>query len=141
MKIQGANPLLPNGPVRRAGGPGRRPDSAFAGHLSGSEEPAAGKSVGIAAPTAVESLLALQEVPEDPKRRRRAVKRGQELLDRLDGIRIALLSGALPQDQLRSLAETLKSRREPVGDPRLAEILEEIEIRAAVELAKLEQIQ
>ena len=141
MKIQGANPLLPNGPVRRAGGPGRRPDSAFAGHLSGGEEPAAGKSVGIATPTAVESLLALQEVPEDPKRRRRAVKRGQELLDRLDGIRIALLSGALPQDQLRSLAETLKSRREPIGDPKLAEILEEIEIRAAVELAKLEHIQ
>jgi len=141
MKILGPNPLVPNSAVRRAGRGERRPGVEFAGHLPAGEETSTARSVGIGASPAVDSLLALQEVPEDPGRRRRAMKRGQELLDRLDEIRIALLSGRLPQDQLQKLAESLKTRKESVGDPKLAQILDEIEIRAAVELAKLEQIQ
>jgi hypothetical protein len=141
MKINGPNPLLPNGAVRRTGKAEQRRGPGFAGHLSSGEETTAARSVGIGATPGVDSLLALQEVAEDPRRRRRAMQRGQELLDRLDEIRIALLSGRMPQEQLQKLAESLKGRRETVADPKLAQILEEIEIRAAVELAKLEQIQ
>jgi len=141
MKINGPNPLLPNAQVRRTGRTERRPEAGFAGHLPGGEETTTARSVGISSTPGIDSLLALQEVSEDPRRRRRAMKRGQELLDRLDAIRIALLSGHPPKEQLQKLAEALKSRKEPVADPRLAEILDEIEIRAAVELAKLEQIQ
>jgi hypothetical protein len=141
MKINGPNPLLPNSAIRRTGRTDRRPGTEFAGHLPGSEDAGTAKSVGVGANTAIESLLSLQEVAEDPRRRKRAMKRGMDLLDRLDDIRIALLSGRMPQEQLQRLAEVLKTRKEPVGDPRLAQILDEIEIRAAVELAKLEQIQ
>lgn len=141
MKINGPNPLMPNSPVRRTGRGERRHGAEFAGHLPSGEEQGTTRSVGIGASPAIDSLLALQEVPEDPRRRRRAMKRGQELLDRLDDIRIALLSGRMPQEQLQKLAEALKERKEAVSDPKLAQILDEIEIRAAVELAKLEQIQ
>jgi hypothetical protein len=141
MKIVGPNPMLSSSTIRRTGRTDRRPGADFAGHLSPTEEQASAPSVGISSTPAIDALLSLQEVPEDPRRRRRAMQRGLDLLDRLDDIRIALLSGGLPQEQLQRLAEALKGRKEPVADPRLAQILDEIEIRAAVELAKLEQIQ
>lgn len=141
MKINGPNPLVPNSAIRRTGRADRRPGAEFAGHLPGGEDTSTAKSVGVGAAQTIESLLSLQEVGEDPRRRKRAMQRGLDLLDRLDDIRIALLSGGMPKEQLQRLAEALKTRKEPVADPRLAQILDEIEIRAAVELAKLEQIQ
>ncbi len=141
MKITGANPLVPNSAIRRTSRTERRAGPEFSGHLSAGEETPSATGVSLGTTPAVDALLALQEVPEDPRRRRRAVKRGQELLDRLDDIRIALLSGHMPKEQLQRLAEAMKGRRDTVTDPKLAQILDEIEIRAAVELAKLEQIQ
>jgi hypothetical protein len=141
MKIVGPNPMLPNSAIRRTGRTDRRPGADFAGHLQPGEEATMAPSVGVGSTPTIDSLLSLQEVPEDPRRRRRAMQRGMDLLDRLDDIRIALLSGGMPQEQLKRLAEALKGRKESVADPKLAQILDEIEIRAAVELAKLEQIQ
>lgn len=86
----------------------------------------------------VGALLALQEVDgylNDPQQ---ATRRGHYLLDRLEDIRHALLAGAIPRDRLRSLVEAAREQRPAVEDPRLAEILAEIELRAAVELAKLD---
>jgi hypothetical protein len=37
------------------------------------------------------------------------------------------------------LGKLVRDRRDGAGDPRLAGLLDEIELRAAVELAKLEQ--
>lgn len=58
-------------------------------------------------------------------------------LEQLDDLRHALLIGALPLIQLERLARNLAVRRGDVADPRLAEVVGEIELRAAVELAKL----
>ena len=44
---------------------------------------------------AVDSLLALQEVPDATARRREAKRRGESLLEQLDEIRLDLLSGTL----------------------------------------------
>ena len=52
-------------------------------------------------------------------------------------IRHALLSGGLPESRLNALSQVVQSRREEVDDPRLVEILDEIDLRAQVELAKL----
>src|SRR5262245_15683935 len=100
MKINGPNPLLSGGAIRRTGRTDRRPGADFAGHLQPGEEATTTSSVGIGATPGIDSLLSLQEVPEDPRRRRRAMQRGMDLLDRLDDIRIALLSGRMPQEQL-----------------------------------------
>src|SRR3546814_13022479 len=67
--------------------------------------------------------------------RRRARKRAEVLLDRLEELRLAIALGEVPLGQLEDLARVL-SQRQDAGDPELAQIINEIEIRAAVELAK-----
>ncbi len=89
--------------------------------------------------SAVDALLAAQEVPPpDPdQRRRQAMARGERLLEHLDDLRDALLAGAVSKDQLGALAREVRARREAVDDGPLAEVLDEIDVRAQVELAKL----
>ena len=61
------------------------------------------------------------------------------LLDELDQLRLDLLTGTLPRARLERLAALSAAQRERIDDPRLAQIIEEIELRVAVELAKLDQ--
>jgi hypothetical protein len=85
----------------------------------------------------VDALLALQEVANEPNRRALARRRGEELLDRLEELRLALLDGRLSLDMLERLGDLVALHRGKVYDPRLDQVLDEIELRAAVELAKL----
>ncbi len=85
----------------------------------------------------VDALLALQEVSDDPGGRNRGRRRGEELLGHLDGLHLGLLSGRMSLGALERLSIMVAAKRGQVDDPRLARILDEIEIRAAVELAKL----
>jgi Class II flagellar assembly regulator len=119
--------------VERSGGGGD-----FARHLDVDEREAAGQIAGTASIAGLESILSLQEVDEPPERRRRAVARGASLLDRLDALRLALLDGTLSRSTLESLASVIRANRQDVGDPQLQMVLDEIELRAAVELAKYE---
>jgi hypothetical protein len=61
-------------------------------------------------------------------------------LNRLDQIRLGLLRGDLSLIDLQSLVRSLAERRREGGDPRLIAIVDEIELRAKVELAKLSMI-
>jgi len=135
MKITGPGPIAPAS-VRRAARNAGEADDGFAAHLAGDEGKTA--SVGAAgriAPT--NNLLALQEVADATQSRRRAVRRGKDLLDRLDDIRHGLLLGTIPADRLVALARTLREQRAMIDDPQLLALLDDIELRAAVELAKL----
>lgn len=67
----------------------------------------------------------------------RAVARDSQLLDQLDGLKFGLLTGTLPRNQLSELARLAASHRSKIDDPRLASLLDEIDLRAQVELAKL----
>jgi len=85
----------------------------------------------------VGALLAIQEVPDALDERKRGVRRGDDLLDQLEELRHGLLFGNLPVSTVEKLAKMAQAQKDKVSDPRLAEILTEIEIRAEVELAKL----
>lgn len=111
---------------------------AFARSLAGEPTRGIPAVAGPAAIGRVDAILALQEVPDPDARRRRALRRGEELLEELEQIRLGLLGGQIAKADLQRLAHSLE-RREPVEDARLAEALAEIELRAAVELAKLER--
>ncbi len=89
--------------------------------------------------TGIDALLATQGVGDalGQEQRRRLVKYGEDLLDQLEEIRHGFLVGSIPKDKLISLAQMVRSRRDSVTDPHLAAILDEIELRAEVELAKL----
>jgi len=130
----------PRGPTevtgpRRAAGSGR---SAWAPPATGATQGPPLRGAGPLA--AAGTILAIQQVEavEDASARRaRAIRRGERLLDLLDGLRHGMLDGRIPATTLRNLHTTLAERIE-VEDEDLAGLLAEIDLRAAVELAKLE---
>jgi hypothetical protein len=83
-------------------------------------------------------LLGFQEVEADEVERRKAMKRGRLTLDALSQLRDALLMGSLPISTLERLEALVVSERGQTTDPVLNSVLDEIELRAAVELAKIE---
>ncbi|MEH2509955.1 hypothetical protein V1291_001309 [Nitrobacteraceae bacterium AZCC 1564] len=88
----------------------------------------------------IEALLAMQGFDDPSERRKRSVQRGRNALDVLDDLKIGLLTGALDSamvGRLRMAAAELKSTS---GDPRLDQVLSEIELRVEVELAKAGQV-
>ncbi|HEV2533480.1 flagellar assembly protein FliX [Phenylobacterium sp.] len=87
----------------------------------------------------VEALLTLQDVGGPLERKRRAVGRAGRILDLLDGVKLALLEGRISGDALIRLQGAVREQRAGTDDPRLEALLDEIETRAAVEIAKLEQ--
>ena len=82
---------------------------------------------------AVDALLSLQEVPDATRRPSAGLNRARDMLDRLDEIRVGLLEGAIPSERLSQLVRTVRTSRDNLNDPRLSAILDEIELRAAVE--------
>lgn len=139
MKIEGPNPLR-NRPVRAKRGAGTVNDGSFASSLGESGDAgAAGGVVGGTTIGSVDAMLALQNMDDAlTSNRKQARARAESLLDRLDVLRAGLLTGSVPRDELERLARLAGSRRAEVEDPRLSQILDEIDLRAQVELAKLE---
>jgi hypothetical protein len=86
----------------------------------------------------VEALLALQDVGTPTERKRRAVGRAGRILDVLDEIKVAMLDGGLNGADLDRLRRAVREERAGTDDPKLEQVLEDIELRAAVEVAKLE---
>lgn len=133
MRIQGPNQT--NGTAaasapRRAG-----PSGSFTLDSAGS----ASKSSATTAASGVaglDSLLALQGVEDAGERRKRFARRGKSALDLLDELKAELLAADLRRDTLRRLQGTLAELTEKSGTPGLDEVLGEIELRVAVELAK-----
>lgn len=91
----------------------------------------------MAGATGIDAILALQAV-EDPLSgpRRRAVKRGASLLDMLDTIKADLLVGQVGPERLDQLVALLAEARDQ-AEPGLAAVLDDIDLRVQVELAKL----
>lgn len=113
---------------------------AFADHMSAGAVADAGQVLAPAAIAVIDGLLAVQEVENDPQQeaRREALRHGADVLHQLDDLRHDILAGQVPEARLRALASTLASRIAVATDPDLAAVLEEIHLRAEVELAKLD---
>ncbi len=141
MKVSGVGGTSGPAQVKRAGKADKSKDTSFAEQLGeGADAPAETHSIDApAAVASVDALLATQAVGDDAETaaRKRLVRRGEDILDRLEELRHALLIGSIPKDKLIALAQMVRSRRDQVADPRLSSLLGEIELRAEVELAKL----
>ena len=89
----------------------------------------------------VEALLAVQGAGDALDGGQAAgVVRAEDLLDRLEDIRVGLLLGRFSKGRLEALVGRLAESRGAVADERLSGLLDEIELRAKVELAKLAMI-
>ena len=89
---------------------------------------------------ALDSILTLQGMEDTTDGRSKGLKRGEQLLDMLDQVRDGLLAGGIPRATLNRLANAVTRRQEGFADPQLQGVLDEIELRAHVELAKLEMM-
>ena len=136
-KIDGPGSVRTPSNVRRVAKTGKTGGAGFAKHLEGPDEiegaSAASASTGIGA---VEGVLGAQEVDDALAGTAKGRMRAQDILERLEDLRLEILTGTLTQDKLRQLSHVVNLRRPEVTDPRLGEILDEIDLRAQVELAK-----
>jgi hypothetical protein len=139
MKIEG-----PTGPSSTGAARGAGRTSAGGFSLSGSGEAAeaaeAQRMAGLDGVMTVSALLALQGVEDPLHRKKRAMGRANRLLDILDDLKVAMLEGRASPSALDNLAHTVREQREGTDDPGLNDVLNQIETRAAVELAKLAAI-
>ncbi|HVY34709.1 MAG TPA: flagellar assembly protein FliX [Caulobacteraceae bacterium] len=83
------------------------------------------------------ALLALQGVDDPLSKRKRAVGRAGRILDLLDELKLALIDGGASPAMLDRLVGAVREERAVTEDARLDAVLDQIETRAAVELAKL----
>lgn len=130
------------GGVDAAGGPKVRKKDRVTGakfeiSKTAVEQPTASIS-GLGPVGAVEALLAAQEAGgESTSRRSRGYRTAEEMLDLLQDVQKGLLLGGVPVNRLRRLATLVAKQRAAEINSDLEQVLEEIELRVAVELAKL----
>lgn len=82
------------------------------------------------------ALLALQGVDDPQQRRRKMVGRAGRILDMLDELKLALIDGEASPGTLDRLLTAVREQRAATEDAGLDGVLDQIETRALVELAK-----
>lgn len=132
IRIDQRSPVSSTSPARRSGATS---GSTFS--LPARENAAAAQGGTVGHAGSLDGLLAVQAEEDGQERKRRQARRGHDLLDGLDRLKAALLAGRVQTSELERLKAMLSARRETTDDPRLDEVLAHIELRAAVELAKL----
>jgi hypothetical protein len=137
-KIDGLGSVRTTQPVKRANKTSATGTTTFAKHLDEDGEPAATTSVG--GTNSVSGVLGIQEVDDALAHASRGKLRAEDILDRLDDLRLQLLAGGISREKLLQLSRVVHARRSEINDPKLAGILDEIDLRAQVELAKHSQL-
>jgi hypothetical protein len=133
MRIVGPN-ASPPAPATSA------PRRASAGGFSIADKQSSATPTPVAALRTIggiDALIALQGQEDPGERRRRAVKRGRLALDVLDELKAEVLGGNLGPSTLMRLKSAGAELRDASGDAGLDAVLAEIELRLAVEIAKL----
>lgn len=90
----------------------------------------------VAPAAGLDAILALQAVGDFKESRRKAVKRARGLLDLLEEMKADLLIGRPSPQRLDAMVAQLAALRERV-EPELDAVIDEIDLRVQVELAKL----
>ena len=87
----------------------------------------------------VDSLLALQGADDPAARsaRKRMKQRAGVILSELEKLRVAMLTGGVTVGHMIDIADVIASHREKITDPGLTDIMDEIDLRAQVEMAKM----
>lgn len=140
MKVTGSSSVGSLGSARGAARPsGGQGAFSLPSTTTASAASDIARSVGVGGVSSVDALIALQDVGGPLERRRRAMGRAGRILDVLDEVKVAMIDGAVSGRDLDRLMRAVREERMATDDTKLEGILNEIETRAAVELAKLEQ--
>ncbi len=110
--------------------------SAYLSEMMKSSSNPVGSTSGI---SVADAIFATQMVNNEEEReiRKKLLKRGQNLIEKLEEIRNGLLVGYISKEELINISRILKENQIASSDPKLQELMAEIELRVEVELAKL----
>lgn len=140
IKINDSNPIKGYGGIKKKAKASTSSTSfdSILSTASTAQENLGGVS-GVSASASIGSLLALQEVSEEDVAKKKVIQYGGDLIKSLEALRQSLLLGRVPVDVLKTLESRLKKQRQMTMDPELHAIIDDIELRAAVELAKYQR--
>lgn len=136
MKVEGPSKTSSTSGTKKTGGASRA-DGSFEDFIA-----SAPKSTSSAAPTQsiarVDALLAVQgaETATERAAKKRVRERGEDILKELDKLRHSILTGSMTLGQVIDIADVVASHREKISDPKLTAILDEVDMRAQIEVAK-----
>lgn len=138
MKIQGSGPSQRTEKSKKVSGKQSASDGDFSDMVAGGAKES-GQVTTTQSIAKVDALLALQgaEDPAVKAKRARMQRRSKNILDELDRVRMAMLSGQVTVGNMINIADVVASHREKIDDPLLTNIMDEIDLRAQVELAKM----
>ena len=97
--------------------------------------PRAAPTAAPATASGIEALLALQAVEDPLFARKKALRHGSALLDALTAAQADLLTGEVGEGRLNLMMALVTQARDEI-DPALAALIDDIELRVRVELAK-----
>ncbi len=139
MKITGPGKTEKTSGAKKAGGTKASGSSEFSGLLGTEEAAEAAHTSAAGAIARIDVLLAAQgaEDPAERATRGRMRKRADTILRQLDKLRLGMLTGNLSVGNMVDIADVVASHRERVQDPQMASILDEIDLRAQIEIAKM----
>ncbi len=129
----------PSEPARRRSASGASAGTAdFAQQVGLMSRPEVERATELAKAASLTAILGEQEIDSDAGSPRAAAGRyGSDLLDGLTELRMDVLEGRVSASRLASLAHALRKDRPCCGDVRVDDILDAIELRVEVEIAKL----
>ncbi len=138
MKVGGTKGTDATSKSKKSGSSSSDPNVDFSQYVQGAsvQTSGAGATQSIAH---LDALLAAQEV-EDPTQKpakKRMQARAHNILDKLESIRLKMLGGNLTVGHMIDVADVVAAHREKIDDPKLVAIMDEIDLRAQVELAKM----
>ena len=118
-------------------GPAGRGQDGVAFNPIGVDTPArAAGTAPVAAAASLDYLLALQGVDDPLHGRKKKILLGRTLLDTLEQVKADLLTGRVSPERLDQLMDMVGQARER-SEPALDGLLDDIDLRVRVELAKL----
>lgn len=139
MKIDSTGPVR-SSPIKKGERASKTAQPGqFAKHLDDNVEGVSG-AASTAPAHSVDGVVAIQEVGDatENESHSRARQWGNDTLDQLELIKLDLLAGGIPKGRLMNLAKIVADRREKTDDPDLDALLDDIELRVRVEIAKYE---
>lgn len=140
MKVSGTGRAKKTAAATRKSKPTDSGAEAFVVSLRETQEPptaaALKESLTVSGSEAVIAAQNVENSHVDLPKRKRLAEFGENVLDRLDELRHGILLGSFSKEKLTELAHKLRQKRQQSSDPQLNEIIQEIELRAEVEIAK-----
>ena len=137
MKIEGPSKTSKSSKSDKAKKSGKT-DGTFGAMVAGATQGAQGAQATQSI-AKVDALLTVQGVGNatDGKTKRRMVDRGEKVIRQLDHLRLSILKGDMTLGQVIDIADVVASHRENVNDPEMTAVLDEIDLRAQIEIAKM----